>query len=255
MSTRPPQWPADVGRWASEEERGLEMMRNGWWWQPGPVAGCCGCFTLRTGVYLLSLWNMMWGVNYVKVEHWSIPFLVHSIQKHRDNYEQYCTGPIVKQDRECDALLRLMGRGESTLEFWQSWVPVYHAIGVFYILFSLVGWRAGYTNNPTFAKLFMIGFPATFMIGVCESFVSPGDEGALNMVWSALTTMYFFKVAWSFYKRLVIAEQARRILADGGPGLTEGGGSGSLAGRSSAGAGTGNSSNNIELGAFNPQPS
>ena len=75
--------------------------------------------------------------------------------------------------------------------------PPTRAAGLFYILFSLVGWRAGYTNNPTFAKLFMIGFPATFMIGVCESFVSPGDEAPLNMVWSALSTMYFFKVRFS----------------------------------------------------------
>lgn len=40
-------------RWASDEERGLDMMRTRWWWQPGPVASCCGCFTIRTGVCLL----------------------------------------------------------------------------------------------------------------------------------------------------------------------------------------------------------
>lgn len=80
----------------------------------------------------------------------------------------------------------------------RPYISATRAAGLFYILFSLVGWRAGYTNNPTFAKLFMIGFPATFMIGVCESFVSPGDEAPLNMVWSALSTMYFFKVRFSF---------------------------------------------------------
>lgn len=71
---------------------------------------------------------------------------------------------------------------------------VTRATGLFYILFSLVGWRAGYTNNPTFAKLFMIGFPATFMIDVCQSFFSPVDETASHMVLGALMTMYFFKV-------------------------------------------------------------
>lgn len=71
-----------------------------------------------------------------------------------------------------------------------------YAAGLFYILFSFVGWRAGYTNNPTFAKLFTMGFPATFMIGVCESFVSPGDETPWHMVWRALWAMYCFKVRW-----------------------------------------------------------
>eukprot|EP00903_Cladosiphon_okamuranus_P017604 g16215.t1 len=257
MSARPPQWPADagVGRWASEEERGLEMMTSGWWWQPGPLTNCCGCFSIRTGVYLLSLWNMVWGVAYIKVEQWSIPLLVQKLQKNREMYTELCTGPIVKQDQECDGRLRVMGRGETTLEFWQSWVPVYHAIGLFYILFSLAGWRAGYTNNPTFAKLFTMGFPAGFMIGVCESFVSPGDETPWHMVWSALWAMYCFKVAWSFYTRLRIAAQARQILAEGrGSGLIEEGGSGSLASRNSSGAGPSNSSS-IELGHFNPQPS
>lgn len=44
-------------------------------------------------------------------------------------YKEFCTGPIVKQDQECDGRLRVIGRGETTLEFWQSSVPMYHAIG------------------------------------------------------------------------------------------------------------------------------
>lgn len=35
----------------------------------------------NTGVYLLSLWNMISGVAYIKVEQWNIPFLVQSVQK------------------------------------------------------------------------------------------------------------------------------------------------------------------------------
>lgn len=44
-------------------------------------------------------------------------------------HTEFCTGPIVQADHVCNGILRKIGREERTLEFLQSWVPVYHAIG------------------------------------------------------------------------------------------------------------------------------
>ncbi|CAM9136973.1 unnamed protein product [Ectocarpus sp. 8 AP-2014] len=235
MATPQQQWPVDVGRWAPEEERGLGMTRTAWWWQAGPVASCCGCFTIRTGIYLLSLWNMFWGMVYINFENWTIPAIIQRLRRLRSAYTKDCTGVIVTQEHDCDAYLSAMDQGERTLDFSQSMVPAYHAIGALYMLLSLAGWRAGYTNNTTLAKLFMLGFPVTFSIDVCHSFLSPNDEAPLNTLLAALFSAYFFKVAWSFYRRLRISEEAQRIVAEGG---LEGGRRGVLDGRSSAAAGT-----------------
>ncbi|CAN0262051.1 unnamed protein product, partial [Pylaiella littoralis] len=209
----PPQWPADVGRWASEEERVLNMMRTSWWWQPGPVTSFCGCFTIRTGVYLLSLWSMFWGMVYINAEKWRIPAMIQALQKRRETYKDHCTGPIVEQKYKCDETLLSIERGENTLDFWQSAVPACHAVGAFYVLLSLVGWRAGYTNSTALAKLFMMGFPASFAIDVCIAFISHHDETPLYVVVNAVALAYSFKVAWSFYTRLRLAQEANRILA------------------------------------------
>ncbi|CAN0075565.1 unnamed protein product, partial [Scytosiphon promiscuus] len=201
-------------RWASEEERGLDAMRTRWWWQPGPVASCCGCFTIRTGVYLLSLWNMAYGMAYVNYEKWYIPTLSQILQQTGAKYEEMCKGLVRKQERECDAGLKMIAEQETTLDFLQSMIPVYHVIGVVYVIFSLIGWRAGYTNNQTLAKLFLVSFPAAFMIDVCVSFLAPRDVVPMPLITSALIAAYCFKVAWSFYAMLRIREQAHRIVAE-----------------------------------------
>lgn len=66
--------------------------------------------------------------------------------------------------------------------------------GAFYIFFALAGWRAGYTGNSTFAKVFMMVFPAAMSLDLALTVVSPRNVEPVHlMVWS-LTFAYFFKV-------------------------------------------------------------
>lgn len=50
-------------------------------------------------------------------------------KKKKKQYTKDCTGVIVTQEHDCDAYLSAMDQGERTLDFSQSMVPAYHAIG------------------------------------------------------------------------------------------------------------------------------
>lgn len=46
-------------------------------------------YLLSAGVYLLSLWNMIYGVGYIKTEQWRIPFLIQDLQEARAKVYAY----------------------------------------------------------------------------------------------------------------------------------------------------------------------
>lgn len=63
---------------------------------PVPVVVCFP-LCLSAGVYLLSLWNMVSGVVYIKVEQWNIPMLIQQIQKRK---EAVRAPRVVRQNQE-----------------------------------------------------------------------------------------------------------------------------------------------------------
>lgn len=44
-------------------------------------------------------------------------------------YKRACTGVVVAQKQQCDEIEIKIAKAEETLDFWESAVPVYHAIG------------------------------------------------------------------------------------------------------------------------------
>eukprot|EP00904_Undaria_pinnatifida_P013782 jgi/Undpi1/9534/HiC_scaffold_27.g11990.m1 len=200
-----------------EQGRGqVPMMRTEWWWQPGPVTSCCWFFSLRTGVYMLALWNMITGVEYLRMEKTNIPALIELLAHDREKYMEYCAGHIIAPQKSCDAIVGNIAYREKLLDFWESSIPAYHAIGAVFLCFAMVGWRAGYTNSSKFAKVFMMAFPTALSIRIVLLALSPHQAVSYSLILISVTVTfaYFFKVAWSFYARVSLLEEANRV-ADG----------------------------------------
>ncbi|CAM9747162.1 unnamed protein product [Laminaria digitata] len=154
------------------------------------------------------------GVEYLRVEKDRIPWLIEAIAHDRAKYKEICTGYVVTAQANCDRIIERVAYREKVLDFGQSSIPAYHAIGALFLFFALVGWRAGYTSSPVFAKVFMMAFPVSLSIRVALLAYSPYQTVSVGLLVVMVTYAYFFKVAWSFYARVRVVAEANRI-ADG----------------------------------------
>lgn len=162
-------------------------------------------------MYLLALWNMLSGYDYLRMEKTQIPFIIKRIAHGRDQYKEHCGGHVVQAQSVCDSIVENIARLEKVLDFWQSSITTFHAIGALLMFFALVGWRAGYTNNPAVAKVFMMSFPAALSLRIALIVLSPEQTLSVDLFVLIVMFTYFFKVAWSFYARVSMLEEANRL--------------------------------------------
>ncbi|CAM9443143.1 unnamed protein product [Ascophyllum nodosum] len=183
-----------------------------WWWQAGPVDQCCCCIPLRIGIVLMALDTLIGGIfQFVVVK------LLHDYRRllceEKQTYADECEGGVKSNTEKCLSLAQLIDEEEQTLDIIKpAAFPFILIAGFILICSAFVGLRAAMTENSKTAKLFMKVYPIMLVYEVVfvgiRVFADPSQLASVAPMFcfQLFIITYYFKVAWSFYKRRAIAE-------------------------------------------------
>eukprot|EP00904_Undaria_pinnatifida_P005230 jgi/Undpi1/1837/HiC_scaffold_12.g05224.m1 len=200
------------GQPAGDNFNGNGGVRREWWWRAGPVDSCCCCCSLRTGVALLALDSLITGCWLLFIMRtFYITFLGSSIETLQSQYVRACEGAAASTP-DCLQLKKAIDQGVGAIDLYRHLPGMVNVQGAFCLVAGVVGLWAVFLRSRRAAKIFMLTWPAKFVLAVVgtiqfqrlynEYGVETRFQGIIWLI-TIFFLLYYFKVSWSYYMKRV----------------------------------------------------